>query len=258
MSGYKSIFDRKPDLSSIVSFTDRVDILIKNIKGFNIYRDIEEVFVTTFEKGYANIHDYLKSHYNLNTLNVFYSHERVYESIPIDLVFANIEIYANCLYVLSETSNYYHLKNEIALVLRAFSNFVTFRGFELKFTDGKFLILNADLPVKMNHITDEEVKTDFLTFYNYTTIGNLHEKHKLLFALAHKLESRKAEIENLFGNNISKAVGYFANQFHIRHSNLENIEDLSDLEIEEWYNYIYSFFVNCYVNLDKLKKATIK
>lgn len=255
MSKYKSIFNRKSDLSSIIDFSKRVDNLINMIGIHDIYGEINRVFINYYEKGYSNIYDFLKCHFNFNTLDIFYSSKSVFEAIPEDLVFANIEIYANCFYILSKKYTY-HIE-QIERVLEAFSNFLTFRSFELVFDDEKFNILEADLPVNINDIQDEEVKFDFITYYNYTNIGNLHEKKKLLSSLALKIEKRKAEIKSILGNDILRSCNYYANQYDIRHDNNDNIMNLSDNEIENWYNYIYAIFINVIVNVENLKAIKI-
>ena len=65
--------------------------------------------------------------------------------------------------------------------------------------------------------------------------------------------------------HIEKTYGSFSNNFDIRHNNITQgdsnynptIAALSDDEIIKWYDYIYSFMLNIYINLDSIKDVNI-
>jgi len=67
------------------------------------------------------------------------------------------------------------------------------------------------------------------------------------------------------GKRICDMYGIYANNFNLRHDNSnpndshykETIAKLSDDELIKWYDYIYAFMLNIYLNINDLTDVNI-
>lgn len=249
---YVSVFDKKKEFSNKYIFSKRVNTLMLQVSKV-FFGLIDNEFINSdYGNGFTSINDYLNTIEGFEAFDVFRNSNGVNNFIKDEIFFMNIELYATIIYLTSLHSRY---PKAVKNIIKAFSDFVVWRGFKLVEENNIFRIVNADLPVQIEDIKNDDMKNDFLQYYSYLSYKDLHEKKKLLFAVAHELESRKVDIIRVFGKDVKKSIGYFANQFHIRHPNHETIEGLSSAEIESWYDYIYSFFISTLTSLDNLAEV---
>lgn len=252
---YVSVYKRKVDLSDRDAFATRIFNLLCQNRNFVILDLINKHFISDgIGYGFTSINDFVGQIDGLEAFDVFKNYKQVGNHISNDVIFVNIEIYVNVIHFLIDTYGY----GQLYAVLKAFSDYLLWHGHKIEnLDDTTYVIVNSDLPITPEQIKSDEIKSDFLTYYGYLTSRDLHEKKKLLFAVAHELEAKKDDVLRILGKGIKNAIGFYSNQFHIRHPNHENIEGLTEDELETWYDYIYAFFINCYANLENLKEISI-
>ena len=111
-----------------------------------------------------------------------------------------------------------------------------------------------------------KLKSEIISYYDYKNVDDLEEKKKVIFSLISKLESRKNDISKIMGNKIADMFSNYANNFNLRHNNVDEnykkyynkqIADMNEEEILKWWNYIFAFMINVYLNLNKLKDVNI-
>jgi hypothetical protein len=257
MNKYVSIFDRKTNLINTKDFAMRVNVLIENsYYGSVLYRYLNERFISEgVGYGYSSIHDFLKGIFQEEAKDIFRQPNRVTENESEPLVLANIEIYSNALRAFMLYRD--HPIGRVSEIYKSFSNFLTQKGYKLITSGNRMEIVSAELPAGVDEIMEVTVRADFLSFFNYINVGDIHEKRKILMSLVQKLEIRKSEMKDLLGNDAQKMYGFYANKFHIRHNDVDQVKGLNCLELEEWYNYIYALFIRIYIGLDKLKKVSL-
>ena len=271
---YSSIFNTKPKKEDKSKFCDRICNLLDKI-GFydgnyvqrrDGMRLLNKIFLfSKLNNGYKDIDDLLTSS-DINKKNLYKLKELNDDSITEDAILSNIEIIINCFYnnPYNENnlySNVQDAKNIISVIITAIREYLLACGYKVEEDEEnhKLIIVNLELSIDINNI-DSKIKFDILNYYDFKNKNNKDEKKKILVNLISELEPKREEIHKKLGKHTDKLYGSFSNNFHIRHNNIEKGKDyhetiakLSDEEICEWYDYIYSFMLNIYFNLDKLK-----
>lgn len=275
---YKTIFDTKPKRENTRAFCKRITMLLNSIKfyiGRYIYNDGKKMLNEMFKhnklnKGYANIDDLLFEA-NPTYKSVFDLCESGH--INENVIFANIDIIANCLYSFKEKNNAsFYNKEEahetIMIIFEAMNQYLLSCGYKLILIDeeSKFSIIENEIVIDINEIKDEQLKKEIINFYDYRNATDIKEKKKILLNLIGDLESRKKDISELLGNDIANMFSNYSNNFNLRHDNInpeykkyynKTIAELKKNEILKWYDYIFVFMINTYINLDVLKKVNI-
>lgn len=102
-------------------------------------------------------------------------------------------------------------------------------------------------------ISPKETATAIL-MYNHASIkGNLSQKQSLLLKIY-------LEYENLIKRGISVYSDYFKNarglinKLKIKHNNKKEIENLSDEQLEEWYDELYQLLLFCVLIKDNIER----
>ena len=141
-------------------------------------------------------------------------------------------------------------------------------GYVLRYDEEKeqFFIVENDIAIDLDEIDDMKLKSEIISYYDYKNVDDLEEKKKVIFSLISKLESRKNDISKIMGNKIADMFSNYANNFNLRHNNVDEnykkyynkkIADMNEEEILKWWNYIFAFMINVYLNLNKLKDVNI-
>jgi len=270
---YNSIFNTKANKDNRLAFCRRiVDILndihaiVNNMgdKGFNM---LNMVFrACDFNNGYYTISDLLKE--KDKAYRTIY--EATFENLVIsdDEILSNIDIIINVINYGREKG---HINNnynkEITLLQKATTEYLLSMGLKLVRQDDMIHIVDSDVTIDIEEITDKSIADDALNYYDYKADNNVDEKRKILTNLLIKLENRRTDIEKILGKHISEALFIYANNFNLRHCNVdiklrsyynEAIANLTDNEFIAWYNYIYSFAINIYQKINAVKSVNIE
>ena len=229
---YKTIFDTKPKKENSRAFCKRITMLLNSINfciDSYIYNDgkkmLDEMFkYNKLNKGYANIDDLL---FEANPMykTVFDLCEGGY--IDENVILANIDIIANCLYSFDEKHNVSFYDREeahetIMIIFEAMNQYLLSFGYKLILIDeeSKFSIIENEIVIDINDIKDEQLKKEIINFYDYRNANDIKEKKKILLNLIGDLESRKNEISESLGNDIANMFSNYSNNFNLRHDNI--------------------------------------
>ena len=277
---YKTIFGRKPKKENKKEFCKRIVELLNNIEYISdrhIYSNgfymINDMFrLSNLNNGYVDIDDLLnesdESFKNIFDLCKSNNYEITEEEILI-----NIDIIVNCLFNFKDNNNRYFYNKEKAfeivdIIARAIKEYLLGYGYVLRYDEEKeqFFIVENDIAIDLDEIDDMKLKSEIISYYDYKNVDDLEEKKKVIFSLISKLESRKNDISKIMGNKIADMFSNYANNFNLRHNNVDEnykkyynkqIADMNEEEILKWWNYIFAFMINVYLNLNKLKDVNI-
>ena len=275
---YKTIFDTKPKKDNKNAFCKRIVKLLDNIEfcdNGSLYSDGERMLDSMFRysklnMGYMNINDLLKEA-NYNYKDIFKLSN--WHLIEDEEILINIDIIINCLYGFKK-SDYIYFYNEedaynsIRLIFEAIECFLLSMGYKLIINEEKrqIFIIENEMGIDIEQVENEKLRHEIISFYNYKNANDNNEKKKILLILIGNLESRKKEIEKKLGKKIADMFGFYANNFDLRHNNIdknyktyynETIANLSEEEKLKWYDYIFAFMLNIYISLSKVKDVNI-
>lgn len=276
---YESIFNTKPKREDKEAFCKRITKLLNSIyyDSGNGYIEtggldlLNKIFIhSKFNKGYHDIDDLIKS-YNSSYDTIFTLVGKKDCYIDETNIIVNIEIIINCLtyHSLNDQDLYYYpgeAANTIKIIFDAVKEYLLACGYKV-YKDNKNKILKIvpiEISVNVNELNDD-IEKDVLSYYDFKNQNNRVEKKRILRDIIDRLEPRRNEIKTKFGKHIDNAYGSFSNNFDIRHNNVtigdsnykETIADLTDEEMIKWYDYMYSFMLNIYINIDKVRNVNI-
>lgn len=267
---YTSIFEKKSSSNNSFNFCRRIDSLIDRLKSYTYgkfsYDLLDEIFLTLpFNNGFCSIQDILTESDSKYKTFKWMGKDSSYASI--ECILANIDIVINCLvedknklrYPLNENKENYKVSTNI---VKACNEFLFSLGLKLYYSGEKYEIVENDISIDLTSITNEELKDDVLSYYNYLNKNNYKNKKEILTNLIIKLEGNRTDIQKLYGKGIEQAIFMYGNSLNLRHDNINQnnkghfkpaVSKLTEEELIEWYDYVYPLAINTYIYLQKLK-----
>lgn len=277
---YNTIFKVRPKKENKREFCKRIVNLLDEIRFVSdgyVYNDgkrmINDMFkYSKFNNGYDSINDLLNEADN-NYFNIFELSEMNSLIIDDEAILVNIDIIVNSLYEFKKNNDRYFYNEEkavetINIIFSSISEYLLSAGFKLEYDRKKeqAFILDNEIAIDVSDIEDINLKSEILNFYSYKNANNIDEKKKILLILIGNLESKKSDISNVLGNRIAEMFSNYANNFNLRHNNIDvnykkyynkTIADLNNEELLKWYDFIFAFMINIYLNLNLLKDVNI-
>lgn len=277
---YITVFKTKPKKENKVEFCERICSLLDEIEfcsdGY-VYNNGEKMLNVMFKysklnNGYANIDDLLNEA-NSPYESIFRLRKFSNDFIDDEEILANIDILVNSLYGFKKTDDRYFYRERKALeiidiLFKAINEYLLSNGYKLKYDDDKeqIFIIDNEIAIDVEEIEDKRIKSEIISFYDYKNANDAEEKKKIMLILIGKLESRKKDIDKIFGSKIADMFSNYANNLNLRHNNITEeykkyynkaVADLSTEEIIKWYDYVFAFMINLYLNLDKVKDVNV-
>lgn len=119
-------------------------------------------------------------------------------------------------------------------------------------------ILIEDRPevTAVAEIVDDALAFDVLWYNHRTLKGNLKEKKRILFSLGQNLEINRKQLQ-VINTQLTDAIFTILNNMGIRHNNPHNEEVLANLtqgELEEWYDELYQMMLLAKLELDNIER----
>lgn len=108
-------------------------------------------------------------------------------------------------------------------------------------------------------IVKPELALDVIRYNHYTLKGEIAEKKAILLRLCDDLEPKRKEMEK----QIADDIFFMANNLNLRHNNVDEmgknyrpyVANMSDEELEEWYDELYQMMLLAYLSLDHVDRA---
>lgn len=277
---YKTIFRVKPKKENKKEFCQRVVNWLNAIEfcsdGY-VYNDGERMLnsmfkYSKFNNGYSNINDLLNEA-DKPYADIFQLCNMGNNNIDDEEILVNIDIISNCLYDFKKTEDRHFFSDRkafetIEVMMKAINEFLLCNGYKLEYDNEKeqVFIIDSDIGIDIDEIDDKKIKSEIISYYDYRNANDIDEKKKIIVNLIGKLESRKNDISNIFGTKIADMFSNYANNFNLRHNNIdskykkyynEKIAKLKYEDILKWWDCIFAFMINIYVNIDKLKEVNV-
>lgn len=136
-------------------------------------------------------------------------------------------------------------------------------GYEKKvFADEEKVILvekNAAMTA-VAEIVDSKSAYAVIEYNHHLLKGDIAEKQRILKILADKFEPMRGELKKV-NRELESNTGYLLNKMNIRHNNIEGknaveyVKNLSDEELEEWYDETYQMLLLCFLEYDNIERS---
>lgn len=84
-----------------------------------------------------------------------------------------------------------------------------------------------------------------IEYNHYLLKGNTEGKRDILKLLANQFETVKPNLKQNGYKDLADDMGYLLNNLNIRHSSDELVKNMSQVELEEWYDTTYDMFLLC-------------
>lgn len=133
-------------------------------------------------------------------------------------------------------------------------------GYEAKVfeDDEKVILVEKDAAMTaVAEIVDHKTAYVIIEYNHHLLKGNIAEKQRILKILADKFEPIRIELKKV-NKDLESNTGYLLNKMNIRHNNIEGknaieyVKNLSDKELEEWYDEIYQILLLCFLEYDNI------
>lgn len=129
--------------------------------------------------------------------------------------------------------------------------------------DEKVLLIEKNAAtIAVAEIVEPELAYDIIEYNHHLLKGDIIKKQKILKVLADKFEAIRPELKKI-NQELESNTGYLFNKMNIRHNNregkneIEYVKNLSEEELEEWYDETYQMFLLCVLehkNIERNKK----
>lgn len=136
-------------------------------------------------------------------------------------------------------------------------------GYEAKVFEDEEKVLLVEKNAAMTavaEIVDSKSAYAVVEYNHHLLKGNIDEKQRILKILADKFEPMRGELKKV-NKDLESNMGYLLNKMNIRHNNIEGknaveyVKNLSDEELEEWYDETYQMLLLCFLEYDNIERS---
>lgn len=124
-------------------------------------------------------------------------------------------------------------------------------------------IFTPKLPeaISVSEIIKPEISYKVIEYNHHLLQGDIEKKKAILLVLADQLESRKIELKSI-NNTLGTNIFILFNNLNIRHDNcgiespyyIEYIANMSQKELEQWYDETYQLSLLAFLELDNVER----
>lgn len=164
-------------------------------------------------------------------------------------------------YEKEETVNFRLLSENIESVLN-------YLNYEQKTIDEERVIIveKNTATTSVCGIVDDSTALSVIQYNHFLLKGDIDKKRAILKELGDKLEPERPTLKQLENKKLEDNIFYLLNNLNIRHNNVtkdkpkykEYVANMSDEELENWYDEIYQMILLAFLELDDFKERRKK
>ncbi|WP_342758376.1 hypothetical protein [Kineothrix sedimenti] len=139
---------------------------------------------------------------------------------------------------------------------------VDYLGYEVKVFGEQEKVLLVEKNAAMTavaEIVEPNLAYEVIEYNHHSMKGDISGKQKILKILTDKFEPIRGELKKI-NKELESSTGYLLNKMNIRHNNIEGknaigyVKNLSNEELEEWYDEIYQMLLLCILEYDNIER----
>lgn len=278
----KTIFEQIKDKVSYASEISRMDTLIKDPLGIQIKlpREVFDVFDKPIYKYYSleNFFDKFKFK-TWKARGTCIDCDDMRETLNLDEIVSSDnptldETLTYCEYVanLIKLYNRAELDEDTELydteIISAISDnlksLLDWLNQEAVFFENEEMVLITEKNATVSAVAecvDENLAYQIVKYNHYTLKGNIAKKKEILLNLGNVVEPKRADISSA-NKKLSDNIFFMLNNLNIRHNNVskkddnykEYTADMSDEELEKWYDELYQMILLAILELEQIDR----
>lgn len=278
----KTIFEQIKDKVSYASEISQIDTLIKDPLGIQIKlpREVFDVFDKPIYKYYSLENFFDKFKFKMwkargtcidcddmrETLNL---DELVSSDNPtLDETLTYCEYVANLIKLynraeLDEDTELYDTEI-ISAISDNLKSLLDWLNQEAVFFENEEMVLITEKNATVSAVAecvDENLAYQIVKYNHYTLKGNIAKKKEILLNLSNVVEQKRADISST-NKQLSDNIFFMLNNLNVRHNNVnekdkkykEYTADMSDEELEKWYDELYQMILLAILELEQIDR----
>lgn len=111
-------------------------------------------------------------------------------------------------------------------------------------------------------ISPQKLAFLIVKYHHYTLKGNIAEKKSILLALGNELEPKREKLTSI-NRKLINDIFFMLNNLDLRHNNRtagdknykENVANMSESELEDWYDELYQMILLAMLELDQQERS---
>lgn len=150
------------------------------------------------------------------------------------------------------------LTNYVETIIENISTVLEKFGYEMQNSGDQIIIVKISEEATAVAENYEDIAEDVIEYQRHSMQGNLKRKRELLYNLSNRYEEIKANLQANCQSLLVNDIGTILNGLNIRHNNKnsEYVGDLTDIELEDWYDKAYdtlllAFMQNRYLTIKR-------
>lgn len=194
---------------------------------------------------------YLTIHELLTDLEI--NKEAMYNFINLNKLLLYIEFIYN-MYMLSVYDSLFIADREtIDLLENNLSDLLEDLNYEIEQVDNKYIIVEKNPLTTAVAEFKSKVTSQVIEYRRFAMKGNIEAKKSILKVLADEIEPLRVKFKGTTYSSIIDDTFYLLNNLNIRHNNLEGknkleyVSNMSNEELEKWYDKIYDMILGIFV-----------
>ena len=225
------------------------------------------VVYNAYQRGQVNVEALIEENifYNWKQRGTCLNCEEIRRKLNIDLskydlsdILLRLEYYLNIIHLANtKLSYYYHQKTQLFVMLedniKILLDHINHEVLVITEEEKVLLIPKNPAATSVAEISSKETATAILMYNHSSLKGDLSQKRSLLLKIY-------LEYEKLLKKGIKGFTEYFdktrglVNKLNIKHNNKKEIENLSDEQLEEWYDELYQLLLFCVLIKDNIER----
>lgn len=178
------------------------------------------------------------------------------------------EYVANILFLVTQVKSsdfYWHPEDNYTVALDNLKTLLDWMNYEVKVFDDKEMVLVVQkdaAATAVAEISPEELAFLIVKYNHHALKGEIAEKKSILLALGKELEPKRDFVSKI-NKELTSNIFFMLNNLDLRHNNRtagdknfkETVANMSDSELEDWYDELYQMILLAMLELDQQERS---
>ena len=195
---------------------------------------------------------------------LFITHSSVLRGLSEEHVLSYLEYVSNIIWLCNEKywTGESQINDKYTYLQESVMELLDDLGYETKVFENEEKVILVEKNAAMTAVAegvDPNTAYAVIEYNHHLLKGDIAEKQRILKILADKFEPMRGELKKV-NKELESNTGYLLNKMNIRHNNMEGknaieyVKNLSDEELEEWYDETYQMLLLCFLEYENIER----